>query len=1395
MGNDINKFDKIGSENLDPLYQFADHKYKGGDLRMAKYYYKLIVEQIRAKNSIKNGSEELLTKTYYSLSKIYLQEKKLSVAEKYNRKAEAYALKLEDQARVAEILDMRSDIRRLEGKYIQAIDDLKKSLSLKFQLVGTNDRSTSYSYHKLGKVYYSQSKYEVALSFYRKALDTRKNSLEENNVELYQDMGFAYSRLSRFNDAEEVYKEALNIKLTLPAYNDTSIANSYWCLAVIYYRQSKYEIALTMNRTVLELRIKSLGESHPSVAKSYYHLGLTYSKLSKYNEALDMHKNALHLRLHIGKENQVDVALSYEKLGVNYDHLCRYSDAISAFEKGLNILQKLYGNQHIKVATSYNSLGIVYCRLGQYGKAQDMYHKAMHILINLGGGNYAQIATICNNMGKIFNGQHKQDCYFHFNDTNSILLESHKSNVVDQRPKSYPIEIKSKSYESTVEYCTMESEFHEDEESSFDTYKKMQGVSSVGSLDPDTGEHRGIHIQEKDYFQAYVKALREGECRSSFIRIMIFGPPNVGKSSIMKVFTEQGLIHHASRTKIAENTNKMVNQIFYNICDKTVCNYRNILDKKILDTVEKIDQQNLMTNHDGYFKDSQVFDHLPSWSSSNEEMESPIAINKMQHHLGLKSSVTDSKQPLEEMLHLNSQCNPLDKSIDSLEESGFHSQSTDSSPMANNFLQIYKEFYQRRLQIADLADTEDCQYGKLWDFGGHSIYHVTYQPFMSANSIYILVFNITQDINDKIVKRDGLISDMTYLQAVQEWLTSIIGINSSREKIQVKIDQQTEEYSLPVVILVASHADEIEREGQRIRTFKRFEQALISNLPEYRCNIYSSQIIFNCNPKDNCQSIVKQRQECCRRLHHIINKLVTSISFMCNAVPIRWYVMAKILHLIANKQLEQEASSASSNGLQKGRKIVKEEEVRQLARDYGLYKNHEDLHSMLQYLHDLGEIVHCPIGIDDGIVVLEVDWLLNIFRETIHLGTCLSRNAGVTYDYQQAPITGKISKRYIDYKLQGFNLDEHDKKLVLKLMEKYDIICPIQFDDRQNSLHQYYFVPYLLQPEVEYFDLARYTLSDWLYIGYEHNDVPYIPDSIYYCLLSSCLKEWNNSQLELHHQCAKYYLEGSYYYIIIKKENSHIGLQYCYQKEHNHKDLGVIMETVKQSICYERPQDLIRRKLKAIVKQRLPRFKRADCRFYVKCTECQQITGLEQSKRLSNPSLVHCIPCKLQFHTSSIDDWMIYRQENLLGREKSNEDRYIHHRHDGLPLNNPKLLPDDSGKYFIDIDPSFDPRRYFPVIARSIGTDWPKLAAELDPYVDIDRIKSENVLVWDQAFKYLQSWYKNCYQNASIKLLKKALRNIKRNDIVNSVGHDCQLGSKILCPLLVPFDLRLFHKS
>ncbi|EDV29166.1 uncharacterized protein TRIADDRAFT_63591 [Trichoplax adhaerens] len=551
---------------------------------------------------------------------------------------------------------------------------------------------------------------------------------------------------------------------------------------------------------------------------------------------------------------------------------------------------------------------------------------------------------------------------------------------------------------------------------------------------------------------------------------------------------------------------------------------------------------------------------------------------------------------------------------------------------------------------------EDRKYAKIWDFGGHSVYHVTHRPFISANNIYILVFNITQNIN-----------------------------------------------------------------GKR--------------------NIYSSGIIFNCKPEDNNLATLSQRRECCHRLHLIIKEFVLSLSFIRNPIPIRWYIMATILNTSFHRYENQESSSVINQiRAARVRDIMTMQDVTLLAQDYRLYESEEELKAMLMYLHDLGEIIFYQKAGDNGIIITNVDRLLDIFRAIIQLDECLSGSLELKSEYKKASQTGRLSRVYIEYSLKKFKLDENSKNCILNLMETYDIICSIRNDNIENREDSQYFVPYLLRPDVKPFDLSRFHKSDWLYIGYSYKEVPHIPDGIYYCLLSSCLREWNNTKVEICYQCAKFYLKEDHYYLIVKKEQSYIGLRYCYQKMADAKTDRMFKSKIRDCIREKRPHDIVLKKLSSIVAERMPKFYNATCYFHVQCPECHKLTKITSKCSLEGNKMTECEYCNEFFSSQSAKDWKIDEEEPEISVSK-------------------------------EVDPKeVDIRHYFSCIANLIETDWKKLAAVLDPKISTKVIQEQNRNdVFGQAIELLNKWY-NKYPHVGIRRLEVALRRIGRSDIVTRIN-------------------------
>ncbi|RDD35942.1 hypothetical protein TrispH2_011754 [Trichoplax sp. H2] len=88
-------------------------------------------------------------------------------------------------------------------------------------------------------------------------------------------------------------------------------------------------------------------------------------------------------------------------------------------------------------------------------------------------------------------------------------------------------------------------------------------------------------MRKKQYFDTYMKVLEQGSYRNNLIRAMYAGPCYVGKSSIMKLFTQQDLVNHQSSTQIVDESDIMVDLEVYGIYDRRLYDLSHILDANI----------------------------------------------------------------------------------------------------------------------------------------------------------------------------------------------------------------------------------------------------------------------------------------------------------------------------------------------------------------------------------------------------------------------------------------------------------------------------------------------------------------------------------------------------------------------------------------------------------------------------------------------------------------------------------------------------------------------------------------------------------------------------------------------------------------------------------------------
>lgn len=199
--------------------------------------------------------------------------------------------------------------------------------------------------YNLGKLYHEQGHYEDALNVYKEAIQKMPRQFAPQS--LYNMMGEAYMRLSRFPEAEHWYVESLRSKTDhIPAHL------TYGKLLALTGRKSEAE----------KFFLKAI-ELDPTKGNCYMHYGQFLLEESRLIEAAEMAKKAAEL-----DSMEFDVVF-------NAAHMLRQASLNEAAEKYYDLAARLRPNY----PAALMNLGAILHLNGQLQKAEANYLRALQL--------------------------------------------------------------------------------------------------------------------------------------------------------------------------------------------------------------------------------------------------------------------------------------------------------------------------------------------------------------------------------------------------------------------------------------------------------------------------------------------------------------------------------------------------------------------------------------------------------------------------------------------------------------------------------------------------------------------------------------------------------------------------------------------------------------------------------------------------------------------------------------------------------------------------------------------------------------------------------------------------------------------------------------------------------
>lgn len=176
-----------------------------------------------------------------------------------------------------------------QGKFEESLDWFKKAIDTYRQTLNEDDPILACTYNSMGEVYCRQGDRKNALQWFNKALTIRKKALGEDHLLVamcYHNMGNVYQEEKQLNQAYQCHERSMMIRQKYLPADHPDVGASYHCLAGVCLCMNYPDQALQYYNRALKIYEKSLPSDHADFGMIYYNLGLLYEGQRNMTEAL-----------------------------------------------------------------------------------------------------------------------------------------------------------------------------------------------------------------------------------------------------------------------------------------------------------------------------------------------------------------------------------------------------------------------------------------------------------------------------------------------------------------------------------------------------------------------------------------------------------------------------------------------------------------------------------------------------------------------------------------------------------------------------------------------------------------------------------------------------------------------------------------------------------------------------------------------------------------------------------------------------------------------------------------------------------------------------------------------------------------------------------------------------
>nr|XP_022316071.1 uncharacterized protein LOC111119843 isoform X2 [Crassostrea virginica] len=390
----------------------------------------------------------------------------------------------------------------------------------------------------------------------------------------------------------------------------------------------------------------------------------------------------------------------------------------------------------------------------------------------------------------------------------------------------------------------------------------------------------------------------------------------------------------------------------------------------------------------------------------------------------------------------------------------------------------------------------------LLDFAGHSAYYACHHIFFSPRAIFILVVDMTKDLNSiatEACTKEGLIySNWTYADYIKYWLGSIHTYSSK----------------VAPVILAFSHSEDNGADPKKaLQYFNKICDCLPRKLLDHldKRRIYSFQ---------------KQSDKNVEAFKECLADTVKSQSHWGERVPISWTKLEAVL-----KKLKESNYIVSFSNLLR------------LVLDLKI-NTEEDLLNALIFFNDTGVILFRS-EIKD-MIILDVQWLVDAFKRIIfdeeHMEAMEMRDFA---EFQELNEHGLLSSKVLNVLWQNSDFYQHKHSLV-NHMKQLDMLAELS--------KELWYVPCMNKQKYSWEILNNCNVSSRFCFLFE-----FLPFIIYHRLVVACIND-SNMGMKPWKRSERMCIFHTVTILTYKNDTHRVLIAICDNKERTHRDFPYSIE-------------------------------------------------------------------------------------------------------------------------------------------------------------------------------------------------------------------------------------------